>query len=358
MAAQSSDPSRAGMVAYISCAEDRRILVFGLDPSSGALQLEQTVSVPGTEEASPSNMPLAVRPDHRVLYAALRAPPYVTSCFGITPGSGHLAWRSSSPLADAMAYIATDRDGRHLLCASYRGGSFTVYRLAQDGDIDPQPTARIEGQPKAHCIIPARRTGIVYGTVLAHDVVLPLAFDPVRGSLNLPATPARKSAPGSGPRHLALHPGLDVLYIVNEHAGTLDVCRVEPGTGLLQQQESHSLVPTGFSGNARAADLHVTPDGAGVYASVRSTGSIAGFRVDPASGGLRPVGTWSVCGSPRGFNITPNSRFLLVAGQADNVLDVFRIAPEHGVLTQIGSYRTPGNPNWVEIIDRGSGSEQ
>lgn len=340
------------MVAYVSCAEDRQILVFGFDPADGALTLRQTVPVPGADVPSPSNMPLTITPDRRFLYAALRAPPFHASCFAIAPETGRLQWRSSTPVSDPMAYIATDPSGTHLLCASYRGGAFAVYPLAADGGIGSRSTTRIDGQPKAHCIIPGRRADVVYGAVLAHDVVLPLAFDANRGTVRLPPASTLRSSAGAGPRHLALHPTLDVLYVVNEHAGTLDVRGIDPGSGALRQVQSCGLMPNGFSGNARAADLHVTPDGRYLYASVRSTSTVVGCRIEPATGRVTPLGSWQVCGSPRGFGVAPDSRFLIVAGQADNVLVVYRIVAESGGLAQAGSYSTPGNPNWIEIINR------
>jgi 6-phosphogluconolactonase len=42
---------------------------------------------------------------------------------------------------------------------------------------------------------------------------------------------------------------------------------------------------------------------------VRSTDTIAGFRIDPQSGLLSPIGLFAAEGSPRGFAIEPSGRF-------------------------------------------------
>jgi 6-phosphogluconolactonase len=342
--------TNGALAVYVFCAGSREILVFGCAPNSGRLTLEQTVAVPGADAPSPSSMPLAVAPDRRFLYAALREPPYQTSCFAIAPHDGHLTWLSATPICDPMAYIAVAPDGRTLLGASYKNGTLASYRLAPDGGIAPHWASRFENQPRAHCIIPGRHADVAYATVLTKDEVLPLRLDPATGALALPMPPVPRTPSGSGPRHLALHPTLDLLYVLNEHAGSLEVRGLDARGGSLESRQSLSLMPQGFSGNARSADLHVSPDGRLIFASVRSGNFIAACRI-AADGMLSLIGTWPVCGSPRGFAITPDGRFLIAAGQTANVVAVYRVAPD-GALAEAGTYPTPGNPNWVEILPR------
>jgi 6-phosphogluconolactonase len=59
-------------------------------------------------------MPIAISPDRRFLYAALRSEPYPVSSFAIDPTSGRLTHLAHAPLADSMAYIVTDRTGQKL----------------------------------------------------------------------------------------------------------------------------------------------------------------------------------------------------------------------------------------------------
>jgi 6-phosphogluconolactonase len=115
--------------------------------------------------------------------------------------------------------------------------------------------------------------------------------------------------PGSGPRHLALHPRLGVLYCVNELAGTLAAFAVESDTGALSEMQYESLTQPGFTGNARAADLHVTADGRFAYASVRNTNSIAGLSIDPISGRLSRFGLFRAEASPHSFALNPTLVF-------------------------------------------------
>jgi 6-phosphogluconolactonase len=156
--------------------------------------------------------------------------------------------------------------------------------------------------------------------------------------------------PGSGARHLALHPSLDVLYCVHEQGGTLASFSIEPDTGALRELQYETLLPPRFQGNARAADVHVTPNGRFVYASVRSTNVIAGFRTDLRSGMLSPIGLFAVEGSPRGFAVDPLGRFLICAGQTHDTVGVYPIDADSGALALRYRAYVGTNPNWVETV--------
>jgi 6-phosphogluconolactonase len=123
----------ARTMAYVSNAESKEIFAFDMDPESGRLSLIERVPVPGTDLPSPTSLPMAVSPDHRFLYAALRSPPFVASSFGIDPSSGRLSHLAVTPLLCAMAYIVTDRSGRFLVAASYTDARLAIYRSIRPG---------------------------------------------------------------------------------------------------------------------------------------------------------------------------------------------------------------------------------
>jgi 6-phosphogluconolactonase len=92
----------------------------------------------------------------------------------------------------------------------------------------------------------------------------------------------------------------------------------------------------------------VTPNGRFVFASVRTTSVMAGFATDDA-GLLTRVGSWTVGGSPRGFAVSPDSRFLLVGSQTLNAVELYRIEV-NGSLDLVARYTTARNPSWIEIL--------
>src|ERR1700738_3023931 len=122
-------------IVYVACAGPREIHCFDLDAESSALKPLDVVAVPGGEEPSPSNLPLAFAPDRTMLYAALRTPPYPVTAFAVDAATGRLTCRSTAALPAPMAYIAAG--GRSLLAASYKQGLVSVSAIKPDGVQEP-----------------------------------------------------------------------------------------------------------------------------------------------------------------------------------------------------------------------------
>jgi 6-phosphogluconolactonase (cycloisomerase 2 family) len=71
-----------------------------------------------------------------------------------------------------------------------------------------------------------------------------------------------------------------------------------------------------------------------LYASNRlKADGIGVFAIDAEDGTLTKVGYQLTAKHPRNFAITPNGKFLLVAGRDDNVIQVYSIDKETGLLT-------------------------
>ena len=100
-----------------------------------------------------------------------------------------------------------------------------------------------------------------------------------------------------------------------------------------------------------SAHVVVHPSGKFVYASNRTTNSIAMFSVDATSGRLTTIGHETGGGmvrTPRDFGIEPSGRFLLVANQGTNTVLVFRIDATAGTLTRVGDPVTvPSSPQFA-----------
>ena len=340
-----------GTCVYVSNAESKEIFVFQMDPGSGALDLIERVAVPGTNLPSPTSLPMAVSPDRRFLYAALRSPPFAASSFTIDPSGGRLALLATTPLPCAMAYIVSDRSGRFLLSASYTNSRLDVHEIDPAGGITAGPIQITPTGPKAHCLVVDAANRFAYCAVLGADRVLQLVLDAGSGTLTANSPPSVATREGAGPRHLAFHPNGRFLYLLNQTSATIGAYRIEPGSGDLAEIETIATLPAHFLGEANAADIHVTPDGRFLYVSERQTSTIVGCRVDPASGFLEPIGRWNTETTPRGFAIDPRGRFLLAAGLDSNQLAVHAIDSATGALALRARYQVGGMPNWVEIVD-------
>ena len=225
-------------IAYVSNAESKEIFAFDMDPESGALSLLERKPVPGTDLPSPTSLPMAVSPDHRFLYAALRSPPFAASSFGIDPSSGRLSHLAVTPLLGAMAYIVTDRSGRFLLSASYTDARLAIYPIDAAGRIPDGSDAGNADRPertlrRGRCGEPVRLQ-----RVLGADHVMQLVLDPEMGTFapNVPPTVTTRAR--SGPRHLALHPNGRLIHLLNQTDATIVAYRIEPGSGVLSEIET------------------------------------------------------------------------------------------------------------------------
>ncbi len=328
--------------AYVSCADSREIFVLELDPATGDLALIQKVAAGGMV------MPLAVSPDRRTLFAALRSPPYQVASFAIDPSTGHLRPLGTGPLPDSTPYIAVERSGRYLFSASYSGHKIAVSAIGRDGVVAAAHQV-INSEANAHAIVAGPGGRHVFVPCLGGACIMQWKFDAADGVL-IPNQPDRiAQRPGAGPRHLVFHPGGLHAYLLNELDASVTVFAYQPVTGLLAQLQTLSALPPGFSGKPWAADIHLTPDGRYLYTSERRSSTLAIFAVG-ADGLLTHIDNCATEREPRGFAIAPDGRTLLVVGQASNSMTSYAINGTSGALRELKKYAMGKNPNWVEIV--------
>lgn len=333
---------------YVGNAESQSVSIFALD-ADGVLRAVDTKAVPGPAEPG-STTPMAVSPDKKYLYVGLRNEPYSAATFAVDGKTGKLAYVGSGPLADAMAYIATDRSGKFLLSASYGGGKIAVNPIGAGGVIGPARQV-IANQLNAHAVLADRANRHVLYTSLGSDLVGQLKFDAASGMLtpNDPLTIRVRAK--AGPRHFRFSADERFVYVLCELDGSIYVFPCDMAVGrLARETQIASVLPDGFSGKPWAADIHLTPDGKFLYASERTSSTLAAFRIDAKSGALVSVGSCPTETQPRGFAIDPSGRTLLAVGQLSNSLTAYAIDPEHGTLRPLKKYPVGRNPNWIEIV--------
>ncbi|WP_284615434.1 lactonase family protein [Aquabacterium humicola] len=336
------EPTRA--VAYVSNADSREISVLSLDLATGAVQALQTVPVAGTV------MPLALSPDRRFLYAALRSEPYAVVSFAIDRATGRLQSIGQSPLPDSMPALATDRSGRWLFAASYGGNKVSVSPIGADG-LAGAATQVLPTGKNAHAVVIDAGNRFLFVPTLGSDQVMQWRFDAATGLLAPNAPAVVDTTKGAGPRHLVLHPNGRHAYLLNELDAAVELLDLDAARGTLAPRQRWSTLPPGFTGKPWAADLHLSPDGRFLYTSERTSSTLAMWSVDAASGTLDLIGHEPTEKQPRGFQVDPTGRWLLAVGQVSNGLSVYRIDAASGRLTrQSSSMRLGRNPNWVEIV--------
>jgi len=347
----------AATFVYVSNAEDGDIGVYALK-ADGALEARERVV------AAKVVMPMAVSPDKRILYAASRSKPYSVHAYSIDRGTGALKLIATSPLAESFPYISLDRTGRVLFGASYGGNLVSVNAIAGDRSALPQPLQVIPTARNAHAIRVDNSNRFVFVPHLGTDQIFQFTFDERSGRLASNTPPLVQMKAGTGPRHLVFSADDRFVYLLSELVATVTTLALDPKTGLLAEVSSASALPPDSKlqpgaprPNTRnpendiwAADLHLTPDGKFLYASERTSSTLAAFSVDSASGKLTYLSSTPTEKQPRGFAIDPGGRFLVASGEKSETLSVYSIDPARGALKAVGKYPTGKGSNWVEIV--------
>src|ERR1700681_4080886 len=230
-------PTLAATFVYVSNAEDGDIGTYRMNSATGELQ-------PGARvKADKLVMPMAVSPDRRFLYAAVRTKPYSVMAYSIDRGTGALQPLSTSPLAESFPYISLDRTGRYLFGASYGGHVVSVNAVGSDGRVAPEPLQVIPIGRNAHSIRVDETNRFVFVPSLGSDQIFQFAFDEKSGRLasNTPAVVLLKQS--TGPRHFVTSRDNKYLYAVNELIGTVTTFALDGKTGLLTEVSSASVLP-------------------------------------------------------------------------------------------------------------------
>ena len=259
--------------------------------------------------------------------------------------SGSLTLINSQPTeSGGPCYITIDSKGKSVHTANYGGGSISSFQVNSDGGLTPatsvitfigsgQDSIR-QADPHLHSVIYSPDGKFLFAADLGTDKIYRFNVNdtPIEGEPAIKKSRLKEfSAPaGTGPRHFAFHPdGGRYLYLLGELSGEVIVYDYHSGDLVPKQ-----VIAADSVGARGSADIHLSPDGRFLYASNRlQADGIAIFSVDPDEGTLTKVGYQLTARHPRNFVITPNGRFLLVAGRDDNIIEVFAIDGETGLLT-------------------------
>jgi 6-phosphogluconolactonase len=365
LALASAMPAQAATFVYVSNADDGDIGTYRL-LDSGELQ-------PGARaKAANLVMPMAVSPDRRFLYAAVRSKPFSVHAYSIERGTGELKPLAVSPLAESMPYISLDKSGRFLFGASYGAALVSVNAVGKDGKVAAEPLQVIPVGRNAHSIRSDGSNKFVYVPTLGTDQIFQFAFNAKTGRLTSGTPAVVQMKPGVGPRHYVISRDNKFLYLLSELQGTVTTFSLDGKTGALTEVASVSGLPPdsklgpgaprGAVGGPNAppprntdndiwaADIHLTPDGKFLYISERTSSSLAAFGVNAATGKLSYLGSAPTEKQPRGFAIDPKGKYLVASGEKSATISVHAIDPASGALRLLKQYPTGKGSNWVEIV--------
>ena len=336
--------SRAETFVYVSLAKDRKIAVYQVGATNGALTNVADAACEGEPGA------LVANPARTLLFASLR-PEGKLVAFRIDSQTGTLEHVNTVDAGPDPARLSTDKAGRFLLAAYYVAGKVTVHAIEKDGSLGVQPIQSLPTAEKAHAIVldPANRFAFVPHT--GPNAIFQFAFNAATGELS-PASPAKLATPANtGPRHMVFHPRLDIAYIDNEQGGSVTAYRLNKTSGSLHALKTVPTLPSDFGQRNACAEIKIHPTGRYLFVSNRGHDSIARFQVDERSGELTTLGHTPTEKTPRSFDLDPAGKFLYVCGEATDKLVTYRLDQETGGLTPTATYSVGKTPWWVSIVD-------
>lgn len=319
--------------------EEEAILLGALNKDTGEMRvLKGTVGI-----EAPSY--LAVNRTGSVLYAVSELDEGELHAYAIDAST-----KALSPLGSrrteggAPCYVSISPQGDYIYVANYTGANVNVFPVNQDGSLQEMSAqVRHEGSgirpdrqeaAHPHSVIPDSTGGRILVCDLGLDQVIIYRVQDGK----LITHREVKLPPGSGPRHLAVHPSGQWIYLINELNSSVTVFANDEQQGDLRILQNVSSLPDHYTAGSddTAADIHVTPCGRYLYVSNRGHDSIGLFRIDAATGLIEPADWVSSGGrTPRNFAIIGG--MLLAANQNSGNIVSFRIDSETGRLVPTGN---------------------
>jgi len=357
--------SAQNWIAYIgtyTTGVSKGIYAYGYQPETGDMKPMGLAA----ETLSPSF--LAMHPNGRVMYAVNESQTYKglansggVSAFTIDSATARLTLLNTVATHGAdPCHLVVDHTGRWLLVANYSGGSIAVFPIHEDGSLGEatqvvQHTGASKVDPQrqeaahVHSVNLSDDNRFLYVSDLGLDSIFVYRFDAATGKLTHYSTTSSK--PGAGPRHIAFTPDRRFAYSFAELDSRITFYSHKAATAELQEIQSASSLPAGFTGPRSGAEIAVDPSGRFLYASNRGHDSIATFSIDAEQGLLHLAGHVSTRGrTPRHFTIDPTGTHLFAANQDTSSIATFSIDQNSGVLTPKGDLITVGDPVCILFV--------
>ncbi|MFD5638988.1 lactonase family protein [Streptomyces sp. NPDC127077] len=317
------------------------VLTAAVDPDTGAL------TVLGAADDVPDPSYLAFAPAYDFLYAVSESAEGAVAAYRVHGDKPELAGPPTPTGGSGPTHLSVF-DG-HVLTADYGSGSVSVVPVRPGGELAPAAadvlrhtgsgphTERQQG-PHAHQVQPDPTGRWAVSVDLGTDSVRVCALD--GGKLTVHREIALR--PGSGPRHLAFHPGGEHAYVLNELAPTVTVCRWDAGEGALRPVGETPVLSGVPDGDAYPSGVVVSPDGRFVWAAVRGRDTVSVLAVEAGGEGLTLVAEVPCGGAwPRALALDPSGRFLYAANERSGDVTWFTVDPDTGVPLRGGSVEAP-----------------
>ncbi|MEU9481497.1 lactonase family protein [Streptomyces sp. NPDC048191] len=286
---------------------------------------------------------LVLAPDGETLYTVSETAEGSVAAYRLVGDRPELAGPPVPVNGSGPTHLAV-YDG-HVLTANYGCGSVTAVPLRPDGALAAKHSGRLQHTgsgphdrrqrgPHAHQVQPDPSGRWAVSVDLGTDSVRICTLDNGTPALH------REFAlrPGSGPRHLAFHPGGALAYVVNELTPTVTVCRWDPETGSLRPLTEVPVLSDAPAGDAYPSGIAVSPDGRFVWTATRGEDVLSVLAVEGEA--LRLIGTVP-CGGHWPRALAEHNGYLYAANERSGEVTWFAVDEATGLPCYDGSVRVP-----------------
>jgi 6-phosphogluconolactonase len=253
-------------------------------------------------------------------------------------------------------HLCVDPEGKYLVVANYATGSIATLPIQADGSLAPlRDLVQLPGMPgphrteqtssHPHQVAFSRDGKLMVVPDKGLDRIFVVELKTNDGTLAISDVNTVTTRSAAGPRHVAFHPILDYLYVVNELDSTLTTYRWRSSPPKLQPLERVSTLPSSFTSNNTGAEIAVHPSGQYLYCSNRGHDSIATFAISADGATLSPL-DWQLSQGkqPRFFALDPSGSILYAANEASDTIVPFRINSQNGTVSPLGYVIETGSP--------------
>jgi 6-phosphogluconolactonase (cycloisomerase 2 family) len=240
---------------------------------------------------------------------------------------------------DHPCFILYREKSKTLYTANYSGGSVSVFQTA-NGRLKPlaqyiaytgsSVNKDRQNSAHAHMVSLSPDQNTLFVTDLGSDKIY--AHRILANGLLAESPQAINITPGNGPRHIRFNAKGDRAYLLNEMSSDVDVFAVKGA-----QLEKIQSIPADTSAAKvkGSADIHLSPNGQWLLASNRiSSNQVVVFKI-AADGKLTRVFHQNVAKIPRNFTFDPSGKFVLVASQEEDRVQVFSFNDTTGSLQDL-----------------------
>ena len=184
---------------------------------------------------------------------------------------------------------------------------------------------------------------------MAPSKVFIYAFDRKTHSLKADPHGEYLSPPGTGPRHVSFHPNGRMAYVFCELTADLQTLHWDAPAGKLSLAQTISTNSADFKGKSTVAEIAVSRDGRFVYAPNRGENALVSYSANPA-GELTFLQRLPSGGDPWSFTVHPTGRWMLVANEHTNKVQVVAIDPASGKMTDTNVAITTPTPVSISFV--------